>query len=797
MSLTPSYVSITGVDVLLNKESNRETPSVVTFTSKQRQMGTDASASLSTNPRNTIILLKRLLGKKFSDPSVQADLQYLPFKVTEGPNGGCLFNVEYLDKPAQLTVEQIMATMLVDLKEIAEKEHNTPISDTVISVPAFFTEPERYAMLAAAQIAGLNCLRLLSETTATALAYGIYKTDLAEGKPFHVAFVDVGHTATQVCVVALKKGHLAVLSNAWDRELGGRSFENALFDHFVAEFDAKHKLDIKSNPRASFRLRLAVEKAKKILSTNPEASLSVECLMNDVDVNSSVTRDKFEELIKPLLDNLLVPANKAVKDAGLTVEQIDNVEVVGGSSRVPSVQRLLTEFFGREPNRTLNAKETVSRGCALQCAMLSPAFKVRDFQVEDSFPYTVQFKWTGKDGGVETSCVFEKGAPVPSAKMLSFYRTESFEISAEYTEDSDIPSTADRAIGTWSVGPFTVPKGAEKAKLKLKAVLNLNGVVTVESVHVVEEEEYEEQVTVERKSPEDSTMTEAAAANGDSPADDASGNTAEQDAAAPAVETQTIKKKRTKKHPVPVKPCSTHALPQPQIQKLYESECEMALQQKIVTETNDAKNAVEAYIYSLRGRIHENLAPFVQEIKRDKISKLLEDAENWLYEDGEDVAKSVYISKLAELKKLGDPIERRATEDSLRATMAGQLKQLCGGYLNNVSEGAGEGGKYAHISKEELDRVRNEAEGALAWLADKEAAQAGLNKYDDPALTVDEIKKKGEIVERVVGPIFSQPPPPPPKKVEVEVEEKVEEPMETDGGEDRGEVDDEEPMQEE
>jgi heat shock 70kDa protein 4 len=795
MSLIPSYPSIAGVDVLLNKESNRETPSVVTFTSKQRQMGTDASASLSTNPRNTIILLKRLLGKKFSDPSVQADLQYLPFKVTEGPNGECLFNVEYLDKPAQLTVEQIMAAMLVDLKEIAEKEHNTPVSDTVISVPAFFTEPERYAMLAAAQIAGLNCLRLLNETTATALAYGIYKTDLAEDKPFHVAFVDVGHTATQVCVVALKKGHLAVLSNAWDRELGGRSFENALFDHFVAEFDAKHKLDIKSNPRASFRLRLAVEKAKKILTTNPEASLSVECLMNDVDVNSSVTRDKFEELIKPLLDNLLVPVNKAVKDAGLTVEQIDNVEVVGGSSRVPSVQRLLTEFFGREPNRTLNAKETVSRGCALQCAMLSPAFKVRDFQVEDSFPYAVQFKWIGKDGGVETSRVFEKGAPVPSAKMLSFFRTESFEVSAEYTEDSDIPSTADRAIGTWCIGPFTVPKGVEKAKLKLKTVLNLNGVVTVESVHVVEEEEYEEQVTVERKSPEDSTMTEAdVAANGDSPAAAAA-------AAAPAVETQTIKKKRTKKHPVPVEPRSTHALPQPQIQKLYESECEMALQQKIVTETNDAKNAVEAYIYSLRGRIHENLAPFVQETKRDEISKLLEDAENWLYEDGEDVAKSVYISKLAELKKLGDPIERRATEDSLRATMANQFRQLCGGYLNEVSQGAGdEGGKYAHISPEELGRVRNEAEGALAWLADKEAAQAGLNKYDDPALTVDEIKKKGEMVERVVGPILSQPPPPPPpKKVEAEAEKKVEveESMETDGGEDRGEVEDDEPMQEE
>lgn len=756
-----------GVDVILNKESNRETPSVITFNSKQRQMGTDAAGALATNPCNTIILLKRLLGKKFNDPVVQTDLKYVPYSVSQGPRGECLFNVQYLDKPMQLTGEQVMAAMLVDLKEIAEVESGAPISEAVLSVPAFFTEPERHAMLAAAQIAGLNCLRLLNETTATALSYGIYKTDLSETEPANVVFIDVGHTATQVCVVALKKGELAVLSNAWDRDLGGRTFDNALFDHYVAEFNAKYKVDIASNPRAALRLRVALEKAKRILTTNPEAALNVECLINDIDVSAVVTRDLFEELIQNLLGRLLNPVQKALADAGLTVEQIANVEVVGGSTRVPAVQRLLTEFFGREPSRTLNAKETVARGCALQCAMLSPTFRVRDFQVRDAFPYGVQFSWD-KDGEMLTSQVFEKGSHVPSTKMLSFFRKGPFEVHASYTDDSDIPSTADRGIGTWKIGSFSVPKGQDKPKVKLRVVLNLNGVVTVDSAHVVEEEEYEEEVAVEKDTPMTEASEQTAAEEGEGAAA----------ALAPAEngaqpEKKTVKKKRTKKHPVQVEAKSDHAVPAKEVQKLYEVECEMALQQKVVAETNDAKNAVEAYIYSLRNRLHDSLAPYATDDKKSQISLVLEDAENWLYEEGEDAAKSVYVAKLGELRKLGAPIETRAAEDSSRGGAAAKLRAQCERYLAVVGEA-----RYAHIDPAELAKVADEAQKALAWLGEKEAAQANLNKYDDPVLVTSDIEKKRETVERYIEPILAKPVPLPPKKEE-EPAPPGETPMET------------------
>jgi heat shock 70kDa protein 4 len=187
---------------------------------------------MSTSPANTVYQLKRLLGKDFADPAVQRDLVHLPYKVVAGPDGKCLFQVEYLGKTALMRAEQLMASLLVDLRVLAEKEQGSPVTDAVVAVPVFYTEAERYAMLAAVQIAGFNCLRLLDETTATALAYGIYKTDLPEDKAVNVAFVDVGHASTQVCIVALKRGQLQVLSNAWDRDLGGRDFDDALFRHF-------------------------------------------------------------------------------------------------------------------------------------------------------------------------------------------------------------------------------------------------------------------------------------------------------------------------------------------------------------------------------------------------------------------------------------------------------------------------------------------------------------------------------------------------------------------------------------
>ncbi|CAI0474636.1 unnamed protein product [Linum tenue] len=272
--------------------------------------------------------------------------------------------------------------VLSNLKEIAEKNLNTAVVDCCIGIPVYFTDLQRRAVLDAATIAGLHPLRLFHETTATALAYGIYKTDLPESDQMNVAFVDVGHASMQVCIVGYKKGQLKVLAHAFDRSLGGRDFDEALFTHFAAKFKDEYKIDVYQNARACLRLRAACEKLKKVLSANPEAPLNIECLMEEKDVRGYIKRDEFEQISLPILDRVKKPLEKALHDAGLSVENVHTVEVIGSASRIPSVFKILTEFFGKEPRRTMNASECVSRGCALQCAILSPTFKVREFQVK-------------------------------------------------------------------------------------------------------------------------------------------------------------------------------------------------------------------------------------------------------------------------------------------------------------------------------------------------------------------------------------------------------------------------------
>lgn len=370
-----------GIDVVLNDESKRETPAVVCFGEKQRFIGTAGAASSVMNPKNSISQIKRLIGRPFSDPELQHDIQSFPFLVTEGPDGFPLVHARYLGEMKGFTPTQLLGMLLSNLKGIAEKNLNAAVVDCCIGVPVYFSDLQRRAVKDAATIAGLHPLRLIHETTATALAYGIYKTDLPENDQLNVAFVDVGHASMQVCIAGFKKGQLKILAHAFDRSLGGRDFDEALFRYFASMFKEEYKIDVYQNARACTRLRVACEKLKKVLSANPEAPLNIECLMEEKDVRGFIKREVFEQISSPILERVKGPLEKALAEAGLTVENIHSVEVVGSGSRVPAIIRILTEFFGKEPRRTMNASECVARGCALQCAILSPTLKVREFQV--------------------------------------------------------------------------------------------------------------------------------------------------------------------------------------------------------------------------------------------------------------------------------------------------------------------------------------------------------------------------------------------------------------------------------
>ncbi|XP_039143046.1 heat shock 70 kDa protein 14-like [Dioscorea cayenensis subsp. rotundata] len=771
-----------GIDVVLNDESKRETPAIVCFGEKQRFIGTSGASSSLMNPKNSVSQIKRLVGRKFSDPELQRDLQSLPYLVTEGPDGFPLIHARYLGEQRAFTPTQVLAMVLSNLKGIAESNLNAAVVDCCIGIPVYFTDLQRRAVVDAATIAGLHPLRLFHETTATALAYGIYKTDLPENDQLNVAFVDVGHASMQVCIAGFKKGQLKILSHAYDRSLGGRDFDDALFKHFAAKFRDEYKIDVYQNARACLRLRAACEKLKKMLSANPEGPLHIECLMDEKDVKGFIKRDEFEQISMPILERVKAPLEKALLDAGLTVENIHSVEVVGSGSRVPAIIRILTEFFSKEPRRTMNASECVARGCALQCAILSPTFKVREFQVHENFPFPIALSWKGAAPDAQNDApdqhqntvVFPKGNQIPSIKALTFFRSSTFSVDVMYTDvaDQQIPAK----ISTYTIGPFQSTKG-ERAKLKVKVRLNLHGIVSVESATMLEEEEVEIPVSATKEPPKEDTKMDAddtstgetdANMQDSKPPADGSGVGSENgatDSADKPVQMETdakaeVSKKKVKKTNVSVSEIVYGGMAATDLQKAVEKEFEMALQDRVMEETKDKKNAVEAYVYDMRNKLHDKYQDFVQEAEKEAFATKLQEVEDWLYEDGEDETKGVYIAKLDELKKQGDPIEERYKEYTERGPTTEQLAYC----FNSYREAAlSKDPKFDHIEVAEKQKVINECSEAEAWLREKKQQQDALPKFAAPVLLSADIKRKAEALDRFCRPIMTKPKPAPAK----------------------------------
>ncbi|KAF5472803.1 hypothetical protein F2P56_009487 [Juglans regia] len=470
-----------GIDVVLNDESKRETPAVVSFGVKQRFMGLAGAACATMNPKSTISQVKRLIGRKFKEPDVQNDLKLFPFESLEGPDGGILISLEYLGEIQKFTPEHILGMLFSHLKRITEKNLEMPISNCVIGIPSYFTDLQRRAFLDAAAIAGLKPLRLMHDCTATALGYGIYKTDFSDAGPTYVVFVDIGHCDTQVCIASFESGQMRIISHAFDKNLGGRDFDEVLFSYFAAQFKEQYDINVYSNAKASIRLRASCEKLKKVLSANAEAPLNIECLMDEKDVMGFIRREDFEKLSLDLQERISVPCRKALADSGLTVEKLHSVELVGSGSRIPAISRRLTSLFKREPSRTVNASECVARGCALQCAMLSPIFHVREYEVQDAFPFSIGFS---SDKGpvctLSNGALLQKHHPFPSVKIFSLRRTHIFHMEAYYADLSELPTGVSSKISSFKVGPFQASH-MEATKVKVRLQLNIHGIVTVVS----------------------------------------------------------------------------------------------------------------------------------------------------------------------------------------------------------------------------------------------------------------------------------------------------------------------------
>jgi len=773
-----------GIETIANDYSLRATPSVVAFGEKNRILGVAAKNQMTTNMKNTVHSFKHLIGRHHSEPKVLQERSKLPFRTTENQDGSLGIIVRYLNEEHTFTPTQITAMIFTKLKHTAEAALNIKVADVVIGVPCFLTDSERRAMLNAAETAGLNVLRLMNETTATALAYGIYKQDLpgTEEKPRNVVFVDAGHSTLQVSAAAFNKGKLRMLAAAYDPQTGGRDINILLANYFANDFKTRYKVDAKNNPRAFLRLITEVEKIKKQMSANAtDLPINIECFMDDKDVSGKMNRAMLEEMMESMLQRVESTMQQCLSDSGLKIDDIYSVEIVGGSSRVPAIKRLIEKVFRKTPSTTLNQDEAVARGCALQCAMLSPAFKVREFNVADVQPYSIQLVWQDESGQEADMEVFPRNHQVPFSKMLTFYRKDPFMLQGQYSRPAPCP---DPIIGHFTIGSITPTAEGESQKVKVKVRVNIHGLFSVHSANLTEKKEtVEEPENMET----DENKDKAAAGNdtAETPNDKESqppqdgekemetDKPAEGTKADTKVEGEKKVKKVLKTIDLPITE-AVKSLSRNQVNSLVEREAQMVSADKLENDRINSKNSVEEYVYDLRSRLYEELEQFITESDREKLSRLLQDTENWLYEDGEDCQKGVYVDKLTELKKHGEPIkDRRRGREELPAAFNSLLSSLQ--LARKVSDQYRQGEeKYNHLDSSGIEKVEKAIGERQEWVDKNMGMVTNTPLHANLPITAQQVYSEKGTFEALVNPIINKPkpkpkteePPPAPKEGE-------------------------------
>jgi len=405
------------VEIIANDQGNRTMPSYVSFTSEERLIGEPSKSSAASNPYNTVFDAKRLIGQNFNDPKVQSDMKHLSYNVID-KDGKPYIQVEFKGEQKVFAPEEISAMVLTKMKEIAEGYLGEKVTDAVITVPAYFNDSQRQATKDAGTIAGLNVLRIINEPTAAAIAYGLDKTTKGSGEK-NILIFDCGGGTFDVSILNIDDGIFEVKATAGNTHLGGEDFDTLLVQHFMEEFKRKHKKDISENKKSLRRLRTACESAKRTLSSATVANIEIDSLFEGHDFTSTITRAKFENLCDHLFRLTMEPVEQVLRDSKLSKSQIHEVVLVGGSTRIPKIQQLLSDFFnGKELCKSINPDECVAYGAAVQAAILtgSTDAKISDLLLLDVCPLSLGLETAG---GVMTKLI-NRNTTIPTKKSQTF-----------------------------------------------------------------------------------------------------------------------------------------------------------------------------------------------------------------------------------------------------------------------------------------------------------------------------------------------------------------------------------------
>ncbi|KAF8319319.1 heat shock protein 70 [Clavulina sp. PMI_390] len=466
------------VEIIANDQGNRTTPSYVAFAQEERLIGDAAKNQAAMNPTNTVFDAKRLIGRRFDDPDVKKDMTHWPFTVID-KDGSPFIQVDYLNEQKTFSPQEISAMVLGKMKEISEAKLGKTVKKAVVTVPAYFNDSQRLATKDAGRIAGLDVLRIINEPTAAAIAYGL---DQQSKEEKNVLIFDLGGGTFDVSLLNINGGVFAVKATAGDTHLGGEDFDNTLLEHFKAEFKRKSKHDISDDPRALRRLRSACERAKRTLSSVTQTTVEVDSLYQGEDFSASITRARFEEINATSFKSTMEPVDKVLKDAKMAKEKVDEIVLVGGSTRIPKIQAMVSEFFGgRQLNKSINPDEAVAYGAAVQAAVLTgqTSDKTADLLLLDVAPLSLGVAMQGDVFGV----VVPRNTPIPTNKSRTFTTVEDNQTQVTFPvyEGERTQCRDNRLLGEFELtGIPPMPRG--QAELVTTFEIDANGLLKVSAM---------------------------------------------------------------------------------------------------------------------------------------------------------------------------------------------------------------------------------------------------------------------------------------------------------------------------